>query len=88
MAQIRSACPYLGILFWPYLSPFWANWAEHFYGNSGDYYLSTGDENGLGLQIPTKKLAHWVELLGQPLSRNHVIEILRGEPPPPLSGKK
>ena len=32
-----------------------------------------------GLQ--TKKLAHWVDLLSQPLSRNHVFEIVRPEPP-------
>ena len=37
---------------------------------------------GLGSQNPTKKLAHHVYLLGQPLSRNRVFEIFRGEPPP------
>ena len=41
--------------------------------------------NGLGPPNPTEKLAHWVDLLGQPLSRNHSFEILRPEPPsPPL----
>ena len=38
-------------------------------------------ENGLGPLNPTKKLAHWVDLLIQPLSRTHVFEIFRGEPP-------
>ena len=37
--------------------------------------------NGLGPSNPTKKLAHWVDLLDQPLSRNHDFEIFRGEPP-------
>ena len=32
---------------------------------------------------PTKKLAHWVYLLGQPLSRNRVFQNFSGEPPPP-----
>ena len=27
----------------------------------------------------------WVDQLGQPLSRNHVIEILKPEPPPPIN---
>ena len=36
--------------------------------------------NGLGPPNPTKKLAHWVDLLGQPLSRNHVFEIFSLEP--------
>ena len=30
---------------------------------------------------PTKKLAHWVYLLGQPLSRNRVFQNFSGEPP-------
>ena len=29
---------------------------------------------GLGPQDPTKKLAEWVKLLGQPLSRKHVFK--------------
>ena len=37
--------------------------------------------NGLGSPNPVKQLAHWVDLLGQPLSRNHVFEIFKGEPP-------
>ena len=37
--------------------------------------------SGLGPQSPTKELAHWVELFGLPLSRNHVFEIFSGEPP-------
>ena len=32
---------------------------------------------------PTEKLAHWVYLLGQPLSRNRVFQNFSGEPPPP-----
>ena len=36
---------------------------------------------GLGPQDPTKKLAHWVELLGQPLSQKNVFENLGLEPP-------
>ena len=42
---------------------------------------TTRDPHGLGPTNPTKKLAHRVDLLGQPLSRNHVFEIFRGEPP-------
>ena len=41
---------------------------------------------GLGPQDPTKKLAHWVDLLGQPLTRKkisglnpHLIGNLRGK---------
>ena len=30
---------------------------------------------------PIKKLAQWVDLLGQPLSRKHVLEIFGPEPP-------
>ena len=36
---------------------------------------------GLGPQNLTIKLAHWVDLLGQLLSRNHDFEIWRPEPP-------
>ena len=39
---------------------------------------------GLWATNPTKKLAHWVYLLGQPLSRNRVFQNFSGEPPPPL----
>ena len=42
---------------------------------------TTRPPNGLGPPNPTKKLAHWMELLGQLLSRNPVFEIFRGEPP-------
>ena len=42
---------------------------------------TTRAPNVLGPRNPTKKLAHWVELLGQPLSRNEVLEISMGEPP-------
>ena len=40
--------------------------------------------NGPGPPNPTKRLAHWVHLLGELLSRNHVFEHFRGEPLPPL----
>ena len=40
---------------------------------------TTRAPNSLGPPNPTKKLAHRVDLLGQPLSQNHVFEILRGE---------
>ena len=38
--------------------------------------------NGMGPAGPTKKLAHWAEFLGQPLSRNHIFEIFMGAPHP------
>ena len=41
---------------------------------------TTRAPNGLGPPNSTKKLAQWVDPLGQPLSRNHVFEIFRGEP--------
>ena len=31
-------------VFWPSRSHFWVNWAKRLYGNSGDHYLSIGDE--------------------------------------------
>ena len=34
---------------------------------------------GLGPQDLTKKLAHWMDLLGKPLSRKDVFEIFRPE---------
>ena len=44
---------------------------------------------GFGPQDPTKKLAHRVKLLGQPLSQKNVFENLGPEPPPsPLKGYK
>ena len=36
---------------------------------------------GLKPQDPTKKLAQWVDLLSQQLSRKHVFEIFGPEPP-------
>ena len=42
---------------------------------------TTRPPNGLGPPNPTKNLAHLVDLLDQPLSRNHVVEIFRSEPP-------
>ena len=38
---------------------------------------------GLGPLDSTKKLAHQVDLLGQPLSRKNVFEIFGPEPPSP-----
>ena len=38
----------------------------------------------LGPQNSTKKLAHRVELLGQPLSQKNVLENVGPEPPSPL----
>ena len=35
---------------------------------------------GLGPQDPTKKLAQWIDLFGQPLSRKYVEEIFGPEP--------
>ena len=40
MGQKLPIIPYMGILFWPELSHFWAHRAEIFYGNSGNHYLS------------------------------------------------
>ena len=40
---------------------------------------------GLGPQDPPKKLAQWVDLLGQLLSRKNVFEIFGPEPSPPLN---
>ena len=37
---------------------------------------------GLGPQDPTRKLAHWVNLLGQPLTRKLVYKNFGPEPPP------
>ena len=37
---------------------------------------------GLGLQDPTKKLAHQVKLLGQSLSQKNVFQNFGPEPPP------
>ena len=36
---------------------------------------------GLGPQDPTKKLAHWADLLGQALTRKLVFENFGPEPP-------
>ena len=44
---------------------------------------TTAAPYGFWATNPTKKLAHWVYLLGQPLSRNRVFQNLSGEPPPP-----
>ena len=39
---------------------------------------------GLGPLNPTKKLAHWLDLLGQLLSLNCDLDIFRPDPPPPI----
>ena len=46
---------------------------------------TTAAPYGFWATNPTKKLAHWVYLLGQPLSRNRVFQNFSGEPPPPLN---
>ena len=42
---------------------------------------------GLVPKDPTKKLAQWLDLLVQPLSRKHVFEIFGPEPSPPAANK-
>ena len=42
---------------------------------------TTRAPHGLGPPNPTKKLADWVDLLGQLLSRNVIFEIFMDEPP-------
>ena len=44
---------------------------------------TTAAPYGFWATNPTKKLAYWVYLLGQPLSRNRVFQNFSGEPPPP-----
>ena len=44
---------------------------------------TTAAPYGFWATNPTKKLAHWVYLLGQTLSRNRVFQNFSGEPPPP-----
>ena len=48
---------------------FWAT----FGGKMGVATMPAPD--GLGSPNPIKKLAHWVDLFGQPLSSNYVFEI-------------
>ena len=43
---------------------------------------------GLGPQVSTKKLAHWVDLLSHPLSRKLVFKKIGSEPPPLLNSNK
>ena len=45
MAQISRVCAYLGTRILAITQPFLASWAENFYGNSGDYYLSMRNPN-------------------------------------------
>ena len=42
---------------------------------------TTAAPYGFWATNPTKKLAHWVYLLGQPLSRIRVFQNFSGEPP-------
>ena len=56
------------------MHPFWA-------GKMG--VATTAAPYGFWATNPTKKLAHWVYLLGRPLSRNRVFQNFSGEPPPP-----
>ena len=46
--------------------------------------IATVAPKGLGPQVPTEKLAHWVDLLDQPLSRRLVFKKFGCEPPPLL----
>ena len=48
-----------------------------FWATFGGIMGTTRAPNDLGPPNLTKKLAHWVDLFGQPLSRNHVFEIFR-----------
>ena len=64
-----------------YILKFWAS----FGGKMG--LATTCAPNGMGPPNPTETLAHWMNLLGQPLSRNHVFEIFMDEPRPPLKSK-
>ena len=57
--------------FWFFGPPRWENGHDH----------HPRAPNSRGPQDPTEKLAHWVDLLGQPLSRNNVFDIFRGESP-------
>ena len=59
-------------------------WKKHliFGGKMG--VAATVAPKGLGPQVPTKELADWVDLLGQPLSRKLVFKNFGPEPPPPL----
>ena len=43
---------------------------------------TTAAPYGFWATNPTKKLAYWVYLLSQPLSRNRVFQNFSGEPPP------
>ena len=50
-----------------------------------NFQASHAGLKGLESLNPTKKLAHWVELLSRPLSQKNVFENLGPEPPPPLN---
>ena len=43
-SDIMACKPMFWHTFLAITQPFWANWAEIFCGNSGDYYLSIGKE--------------------------------------------
>ena len=57
------------------------NFIDHFWRENGRGQLNILARNGLGPPNPTKKLGHLLELLDQPLSRNYVLEIIRGDTP-------
>ena len=44
--------------------------------------VATVAPKGLGPQVPTKKLALWMDLLGRPLCRKHVFKNFGPETPP------
>ena len=44
-----------------------------------------GSAKGSWVSRPDQKLAHWMDLLGQPLSRKTVFKNFEPEPPAPLN---
>ena len=58
---------------WAYV--FWANWAGYFMGAQETIIYR------LVMRNPSYDAYFPFDFLGQPLSRNHVSEIFRGEPP-------
>ena len=58
------------------------SWVSYFGGKMG--IAATVAPKGLGPKDPTKKLAQWMDLLGQMLSRKPVLKIFGPEPPPSL----
>ena len=61
-------------------------WKKSFFGRKMGV-AATVAPNGLGPRASTKKLAHQVDLLSQPLSRKLVLKKFGSEPPlPALNG--